>query len=136
MKKVKNSSATASSRGGVESSVRRIQSTAIQVNTIRRTRLTSLRAKGEVVSEARAAGAVSEPRHGGPEAIVSVVGGSRLEKGCACEDGRSTWSRPEFRTLMRCPKNRRVEVRALIGAGKQGNAWGAKGGRKVDGGSL
>ncbi len=136
MKKVENSSATASSRGGVESSVKRIQSTAIQVNMIRRARLTSLRLKGEVGLVARATGAVSRPRDGGFEAIVSVVGGSRLEKGSACEDGRSTRKRSEFRALMRCPKSRRVEVRAPIRAEKQGNASGAKGGRKVDGGSL
>jgi len=132
MKKVENSSATASPRGGVESSVMRIQSTATKVNMIRRARLTSLRANGEVGPVAGAIGAVSEPRHGGFEAVVRVVGGSRLERGGACEDGIPTRNRPEFMALNTRPKNRRVGVRAPIGAEKQGNACGAKGGRKAE----
>jgi hypothetical protein len=64
-----------------------------------------------------------------------VVGGSRLERGGACEDGRSIRNRPEFMAQMKRPKSRRVEVRAPIGAQRQGNACGAKGGRKADGGS-
>ena len=104
--------------------MKRIQSTAIQVNTIRRTRLTSLRVKCEVVLLARATGAVPEPGHGGFEAIVSVVGGSRLERGGACEDGRPAGAgRTEVRP---------VGVRAAIVAEKPGNAGGAKGGREVE----
>ena len=48
MNTVDNSSVTASPRGGVGSNVTGIQSTVTQVNTIRRSRLTSLRTKGEV----------------------------------------------------------------------------------------
>lgn len=63
---------------------------------------------------------------------MGVVGDSRLEKGCECEDGRSIRNRPVPTTRKR-PRSRRMEVRALIGAEKQGNACGAKEGRKTDG---
>jgi hypothetical protein len=125
MKKVDNSSVTASPRGGVGSNVKRIQSTATQVNTIRRSRLTSLRVKGEVKPEIGILGATRRPRHGGLRVTVGVVGGSRLERGGACEDGRTL----RIDHLLGC----RREVRALIRAEKQGNSCGAKGGRKANG---
>jgi hypothetical protein len=125
MKKVDNSSVTASPRGGVGSNVKRIQSTATQVNTIRRSRLTSLRVKGEVKPEIGILGATRRPRHGGLRVTVGVVGGSRLERGGACEDGRTL----RINHLLGC----RREVRALIRAEKQGNSCGAKGGRKANG---
>lgn len=134
MKKVDNSSVTASLRSGVGSNVMRIQSTAAKANTIRHSRLTSLLEKGEVEPSVSALGVAWWPRHGGQQAGVGVVGGSRLEKGRACDDRRSARTRPEFMTQKR-PKSRRVEVRALIGAEKRGNARGAKGGREANGGS-
>ncbi len=126
MKKVDNSSATASPRGGVESSVMRTQSTATQVNTIRRWPRTSLRLSGEVEPSAGADGEARVPRHGGACAASDVVGGSRLGRGGACEDGRPAgagrW------------RQRPAGVRAAVGARKRGNARGAKGGRKANGG--
>ena len=91
MKTVNNSSETASPRGGVGSIVKRTQSTATQVNTIRLPTWTSLRVKGEVLeaSARQALGKETEgPCHGGPSDALGVVGGSRLGKGSACEDGR------------------------------------------------
>jgi len=124
MNTVDNSSVTASSRGGVGSNVKRIQSTATQVNTIRRARLTSLLGKGEVEPGAEISGATWRPGHGGRCVGVCVVGGSRLERGGACEDGRSVrighW------------KECLTEVRAIILAKKRGNSCGAKGGRKAE----
>ena len=102
----------------------RIQSTATQVNTIRRTRLTSLLGTGEVKPGARASGAVLRPRHGGCETGVCVVGGSRLERGRVCEDRRSVGGGRS--------QERPAEVRAIIVAEKPGNAGGAKGGRKAE----
>jgi hypothetical protein len=125
MKKVDNSNVTASPRGGVGSNVMRIQSTATQVNTIRRSRLTSLRVKGEVEPGTDISGATRRSRHGGLGVTVGVVGGSRLERGCACEDGRTL--------RIGHPPGCRGEVRAPIVAEKRGNARGAKGGRKANG---
>ena len=113
--------------------MKRIQSTAIQVNMIRRARLMSLRGKGEVELTAETVGAVARSKHGDRATGVCVVDGSRLERGSGCEDGRTTWDRPEFMAQMKRPKSRRVEVRAPIGVEKQGNACGAKGGRKANG---
>ena len=128
MKPVNNSSETASPRGGVWSIVKRTQSTATQVNTIRLPTWTSLRVKGEVLeaSARQALGKETEgPCHGGPSDALGVVGGSRLGKGSACEDGRpgrtDRW------------QQRRPGVRAAIVARKPGNAGGAKGGRKTNG---
>jgi hypothetical protein len=125
MKKVDNSNVTASPRGGVGSNVMRIQSTATQVNAIRRSRLTSLRVKGEVKPGTDNSGATRRPRHGGLGVTVGVVGGSRLGRGGACEDGRTL--RKDH------PLGCRGEVRALIVAEKRGDACGAKGGRKANG---
>jgi hypothetical protein len=66
----------------------RIQSTVTLVNTIRRPRLTSLLASGEVEPEAKAEGVIPQPRHGGSEIGVGVVGDSRLGKGDARKHGR------------------------------------------------
>ena len=128
MKPVKNSSETASPRGGVGSIVRRIQSTAIQVNTIRPGTWTSPRGNGEVFLRMASDALLQEPRfleHGGSAGAFQVVGGSRLEKGSAREDGRP--DRKDHRR--RCWSG----VRAAIGAVKPGNAGGAKGGRKANG---
>jgi hypothetical protein len=57
--------------------------------------------------------------------VVGVVGGSRLGKGIASEDGRTL--------RIDHPLGCRREVRALIVAEKQGNSCGAKGGRKANG---
>ena len=54
-----------------------------------------------------------------------LVGGSRLRKGSASQDGRTL----RIDHSLEC----RREVRALIRAKKQGNACGAKGGRKANG---
>ena len=62
--------------------------------------------------------------HGGSVVIVGVVGGSRLERGSACEDGRSV----RIGHLKECL----AEVRAIILAKKRGNSCGAKGGRKAE----
>ena len=52
--------------------------------------------------------------HGGAVTVVGVVGGSRLRKGSASEDGRTL----RIDHSLEC----RREVRALIRAKKQGNA--------------
>lgn len=91
MKPVKNSSETASPRGGVGSIVRRIQSTATQVNTIRLKTWTSPRVNGEVllrIAQSATARKPSPLEHGGSGGAFWVVGGSRLGKGSASEDGR------------------------------------------------
>ena len=80
------------SRGGVGSIVSRIQSTATQVNTIRRVQRTSLLARGEVEpNEAvlQSNWKVTRSNSWGIVTVVGVVGGSRLERGKAREDGRS-----------------------------------------------
>lgn len=124
MKTDDNRSATASPRGGVESSVVGTRSTAIQVNTIRRQPWTSLRAKGEVAIVALAAMDTHGLRHGGSCVASGVVGGSRSGRGGACEDGRPVGAG----NRKRCP----IGVTAVIRAEKWGNAHGAKGGRKVE----
>ena len=91
MKTVNNSNETASPRGGVGSIVKRTQSTAMQVNTIRLPTWTSLRVKGEVLraSARQAQGKeMNGPSHGGRFDALGVVGGSRLGKGSASEGGR------------------------------------------------
>ena len=116
--------------------MKRIQSTATQVNTIRRARWTSLRVKGEVKAERAKALSLRQLSGRGMVAeatVVSVVGGSRLERGCAGKDERSARNRPAFMARVKRPKNRRAEVRALIRAEKRGNARGAKEGRKANG---
>ena len=125
---VDNSSVTALPRGRVGSNVKRIQSTATQVNTIRRLRGTSLLEKGEVEpNEADSQSCWEAPGtiHGGTVAVVGVGGGSRLGKGSASEDGRAPGTDH--------PQGCRGEVRTLIVAEKQGNSCGAKGGRKANG---
>jgi hypothetical protein len=109
----------------------RIQSTATQVNTIRRLRLTSLLAKGEVEPEARTFGAMSVPKHDGIDVGVGVVGGSRLDRGHARKDGRSARKGRAFMVLS-ARRTRLAEVRAIIVAKKRGNSRGAKGGRKAE----
>ena len=89
--------------------------------------MTSLRAKGEVKPGAEIPGATRRPGHGGLRVTVGVVGGSRLERGSVCEDGRTL--------RVDHPSGCRREVRALVVAKKQGNACGAKGGRKANGGT-
>ena len=127
MKTVNNSSETASPRGGVGSIVMRTQSTATKVNTIRRPAWTSLRVSGEVRRNTVHYALYNEtfcPGHGGSYDTLGVVGGSRLRKGSAGEDGR-----PEQGVHWRqC----RSGVRAAVVAGKPGNSGGAKGGRKAD----
>ena len=128
MKTVNNSSETASPRGGVGSIVMRIRSTATKVNTIRLGTWTSWLVKGEVPLKAapKASCQVTpRPGHGGCGGTFRVVGGSRSGKGSAREDGRPDGT--DHR--QRCPSG----VRAAVGAGKPGNAGGAKGGRKADG---
>jgi hypothetical protein len=109
----------------------RIQSTATQVNTIRRARLTSLRLKGEVLPGAKAAG-----QFGGPAMValrqscawlvaVGWKGEVHVKTGSPPGTDRSSGSQM-------APKSRRVEVRAPIRAERQGNACGAKGGRKAE----
>ena len=91
MKTVNNSNETASPRGGVESIVRRTQSTATKVNTIRLKTWTSPRVNGEVLLRMAQAALPLEPsplEHGGSGGAFWVVGGSRLSRGSAREDGR------------------------------------------------
>jgi hypothetical protein len=125
MKPVNNSNETASPRGGVESIVKRTQSTATQVNTIRLKTWTSPRVDRRSPPMEDASGVPTEPSpldHGGCGGAFWVVGGSRLSRGSAREDGRPAradrW------------RQRRAGVRAAIVAWKPGNAGGAKGGRK------
>lgn len=68
----------------------RTQSTAMRVNTIRRWAWTSLRLSGKVEPLARADGEACVPRHGGACVASDVVGGSRLGRGCASEDGNGS----------------------------------------------
>ena len=124
MKEVDNRSATASPRGGVESSAVGTRSTATKVNTIRRQTWTSLRENGEVAAMEQSKVSAHRSSHGGPCVASSVVGGSRSGRGCAREDGRTAGAG----SRKRCP----AEVRAAIRARKRGNARGAKGGRKVE----
>jgi len=91
MKPVNNSNETASPQGGVGSIVKRTQPTATQVNTIRLKTWTSPRVKGEVCQWVTQAASSPEPsplEHGGSGGAFWVVGGSRLSKGSAREDGR------------------------------------------------
>ena len=102
MKTVNNSSETASPRGGVGSIVRRTQSTATQVNTIRLKAWTSPRLNGEVLPRLASAAPPREPsplERGGSGGAFWVVGGSRLSRGSAREDGRP--DRKDHRR--RCP---------------------------------
>jgi hypothetical protein len=142
MKEVDNQSATASPRGGVESSVMGTRSTAMQGNTIRRWTRTSLLAKGEVHPAERSGGAARVPSHGGPRAASGVDGGSRSGRGCAREDGRPAGTGHR----KRCPAGVGAAIvaqasRGKSRAGKTGTTersrvttGGAKGGRKTDGG--
>lgn len=108
----------------------RIQSTATKtmVNAIRRTFLTSLLEKGEVCQG-------NWKREGlGMVAILagmSVVGGSRLERGDTCKSRRSVKIGRAFMALG-VRRTRLTEVRATIVAKKWGNSHGAKGGRKAN----
>ena len=128
MKSVNNSSETASPQGGVGSIVKRTQSTATQVNTIRPKPWTSLLAKGEVCRRATPEAHPSESlslKHGGNGGAFWVVGGSRLSRGSAREDGRPNRTDRQQWCLL--------GVRVAIVAWKPGNAGGAKGGRKTNG---
>ena len=128
MKTVNNSNETASPRGGVGSTVRRTQSTATQVNTIRPKTWTSPRVKGEVLPRPAQKSSAPKPSphgHGGSGGAFLVVGGSRLGRGSVREDGRP--DRKDHRS--RCLSG----VRAAVVARKPGNAGGAKGGRKTNG---
>ena len=128
MKTVNNSNETASPRGGVGSIVRRTQSTATQVNTIRLKTWTSPRVNGEVPLRLAQAAHPQEPsslEHGGSRGAFWVVGGSRLSRGGAREDGRPDGTDHRRRCL--------AGVRAAVVAWKPGNASGAKGGRKTNG---
>ena len=124
MKEADNRSATASPRGGVESSVVGTRSTAMKVNTIRRQPWTSLRVRGEVATTESSVVGTHGSRHGGLCVASCVVGGSRSGRGCACKGGRSAGRDRS--------KERPGEFRAIIGAEKRGNARGAKGGRKAE----
>ena len=133
MKTVDNLNATASPRGGVESSMMGIRSTATKVNTIRRERWTSLLENGEVVSseQSRRGDMHGRHRHGSPCVSSCVVGGSRSKRGCVSEDERTVRKGGRKRPL--------TEVRAVIVA-KRGTTTkrsrvmigGAKDGRKVE----
>ena len=139
MKEVENRSATASPRGGVESSVIGTRSTAT-VNTIRRRIWTSLRASGEVGLPDLSGSVAHVPSHGGTCAVSSVVGGSRSGRGCVREDGRPAGAGRRKRH----PAGVRAAIRAQAirgksSAGKSGTtdrsrvtSGGAKGGRKVE----
>jgi len=142
MKEVDNRTATASPRGGVESSIVGTRSTATQVNTIRRWTRTSPRVKGEVGSPERSGGIAWGPGHGGPHAASGVVGGSRPGRGYAREDGRSAGTGRR----KRCPAEVRAATVAQASRGKSEagetgttersrvTTGGAIGGRKTDGG--
>ena len=124
MKTDDNRSATASPRGGVESSVLGTRSTATKVNTIRRQTWTSLLANGEVQAKEQSEAEMREPSHGGSCVTSGVAGGSRSGRGCVREDGRPVGAG----SRKRLPAG----VRAAIGAEKRGNARGAKDGREVN----
>jgi hypothetical protein len=140
MKEADNRSATASPRGGVESSVIGTRSTATRVNTIRRRTRTSLRASGEVGLPGCSGSAAHVPGHGGTRVVSRVVGGSRSGRGCAGEDGRPAGAG----SRKRLPAGVRAAIRARASrgrskAGKTGTmersrvtTGGAKGGRKVE----
>ena len=128
MKPVNNSNGTASLQSGVGSIVKRTQPTATQVNTIRLKTWTSLRVTGEVCPWRTKTSFPLEPsslEHGGSGGAFWVVGGSRLSKGSAREDGRPV--RADYW------KQCRAGVRAAIVVRRPGNAGGAKGGRKTNG---
>lgn len=136
IKSTDNESVTALPRGRVESNASRIQSTATKVNTIRRARWTSLRGNGEVephVAAWQSSWETTRSYRGGVVVIVGVAGGSRLERGRAREDGRSTGigSGPSA-PVVGAGGARPAEVRAPVVAKKRGNARGAKGGRKAE----
>ena len=140
MKEADNRSATASPRGGVESSVIGTRSTATQVNTIRRRTWTSLRANGEVIPLEQFRRNAPVPSHGGTGVMSGVVGGSRSGRGCVCADGRPVGAGRR----KRLPAGVRAAIRAQANrgktsAGKTGTTdrsrvttGGAKGGRKVE----
>ena len=140
MKETDNRSATASPRGGVESSVVGTRTTATQVNTIRRRIRTSLRAIGEVGLPDCSGSVAHVPGHGGACVVSGVVGGSRSGRGCVREDGRPAGAgrRKRFPAGVRAA----IRVQANRGkssAGKSGTTdrsrvttGGAKGGRKVE----
>lgn len=147
MTEIDNSSATASSRGGVGSCVKRTRPTATKVNTIRRARGTSLRVKGEVEMASGSgplAVATLRPEHGGRRVLANVVGGSRSGRGDAREDGRAagTGLRKEspaaVRAAIRAKKRgtgaKRRWTKPRRGERSESNARGAKGGRKAKGG--
>jgi len=99
----------------------RTQSTATKtmVNAIRRVLLTSLLGTGEVYLGLRKQKDLVMKM---TSAAVSVVGGSRLRKGCTCKSRRPPgkgWAL----------KVHSGGVRAIIVVKKRGNACGAKGGR-------
>ena len=110
MKEVDNSSETASPRGGVGSNVMRIQSTATQVNTIRRARMTSLRLKGEVEPQERACGIIPRPRHGGQGIAVRVVGRKRSFENLGLLSLKQAWEE-----LMSLTKEQNADRRAVCG---------------------
>ena len=65
--------------------------------------------KGEVepnVADSQSCWEATRTIHGGSMVVVGVVGGSRLERGSACEDGRSV--------RIGCLKECLAEVRAII----------------------
>jgi hypothetical protein len=137
MKTVNNSSETASPRGGVGSIVRRIQSTATQVNTIRLPTWTSLRVKGEVLSASARQTLGKEtngPWHGGSFDALGVVGGSRLGKGSASEDGRparkgsrKTLGRSQSRHISASKPESKSGRKALHSGTNAGNDRGSEG---------
>jgi hypothetical protein len=110
----------------------RIQSTATTSEHDSASTIDEPASEGRSPPGAKANGGAWRSRYGGRHAVVRVVGGSRLERGGGCEDGRTTRNRPEFTVREMHWKSRRVEVRAPIRAEMQGNACGAKGGRKAE----
>jgi hypothetical protein len=140
MKEDDNRSATASPRGGVESSVVGTRSTAMKVNTIRRETWTSQRANGEVATAEQSKVSARGPSHGGPCVASGVVGGSRSGRGCAREDGRPARAGSRKRHPAGVRAAIRVQAsRGKTNAGKTGTTeqnrvttGGTKGGRKVE----
>ena len=140
MKQVDNRSATASPRGGVESSVIGTRPTATQVNTIRRRMWTSLRVNGEVMLLEPSRSNARVPSHGGTGVTSGVVGGSRSGRGGASEDGRPAGAGRRKRLPAGVRAAIRVQAtRGKTSAGKTGTTsqsrvttGGAKGGRKVE----
>ena len=123
MKHNENENITASPRGGVGSNVSRIPSTITKVNTIRRPIPDEPASGWRSPNKGKNLGRGISLDMVAYAECMGVVGDSRWKMGCTREGGRTLW-RDHGRPCQR-------EVRASIVAEKQGNACGAKGGRKT-----